>query len=104
MGSDISEFEPGEPHPQGLSTLLRHQSIDQPKHLCCAVCAVYLLAIMDWACRKVLTWRPIRNSGRGHYPPRQNRSGLGVYQLRLTHTLREAGISISMDDRDIIAA
>lgn len=44
--------------------LLRHLTIDQPNHVWCgchlpsnAARLLYLVAAMDWASRKVLTWR-----------------------------------------------
>src|SRR6186713_1492128 len=56
-----------EPHPQHkvYPYLLRHLTIDQPNHVWCADVTyipmrrgfLYLVAIMDWASRKVLAWR-----------------------------------------------
>jgi putative transposase len=49
----------------GYPYLLRHLTIDQPNHVWCADVTyipmrrgfLYLVAIMDWASRKVLAWR-----------------------------------------------
>jgi len=56
-----------EPHPRHkvYPYLLRHLTIDQPNHVWCADVTyipmrrgfLYLVAIMDWASRKVLAWR-----------------------------------------------
>ena len=56
-----------EPHPQHkvYPYLLRHLTIDQPNQVWCADVTyipmqrgfLYLVAIMDWASRKVLAWR-----------------------------------------------
>ena len=96
-----------EPHPRHkvYPYLLRHLTIDRPNHVWCADVTyipmrrgfLYLVAIMDWASRKVLAWRlsntmdadfcvaaleeAIARHGKpGHL---QHRSGLAVHQLRL---------------------
>jgi len=56
-----------DPHPQHriYPYLLRHLTIDRPNHVWCADITyipmrrgfLYLVAIMDWATRKVLAWR-----------------------------------------------
>jgi putative transposase len=56
-----------EPHPahRTYKFLLRHLKIDRPDHVWCAVITyipmrrgfLYLVAVMDWATRKVLAWR-----------------------------------------------
>ena len=96
-----------EPHPQHkiYPYLLRHLTIERPNQVWCADVTyipmrrgfLYLVAIMDWASRKVLAWRlsntmeadfcvaaleeAIARYGKpGHL---QHRSGLAVHQLRL---------------------
>ena len=56
-----------DPHPQHriYPYLLRHLAVDRPNHVWCADITyipmrrgfLYLVAIMDWATRKVLAWR-----------------------------------------------
>ena len=56
-----------DPHPQHriYPYLLRHLAIERPNHVWCADITyipmrrgfLYLVAIMDWATRKVLSWR-----------------------------------------------
>ena len=56
-----------DPHPQHriYPYLLRHLAIERPNHVWCADITyipmrrgfLYLVAIMDWATRKVLAWR-----------------------------------------------
>jgi len=73
---------------------------------------LYLLAIMDWASRKVLAWRLSNTmdaelccrARRGHRSLRQARhlqyrQASQFTSFAFTTTLRDAGIRISMDDR-----
>ena len=112
-----------EPHPQHKTYpyLLRHLTIDQPNQVWCADVTyipmrrgfLYLVAIMDWASRKVLAWRlsntlatdfcvaaleeVIARFGR---PDIFNTDqGSQFTSLAFTNTLRDAGIRISMDGR-----
>ncbi len=95
------------PHPRHkiYPYLLRHLTIERPNQVWCADITyipmrrgfLYLVAIMDWASRKVLAWR-LSNTmeadfcvaalGGCHRPIRvtrhlQYRSGFAVHQLRL---------------------
>ena len=96
-----------EPHPQHkiYPYLLRHMTIERPNQVWCADVTyipmrrgfLYLVAIMDWASRKVLAWRLsntmeadfcVAAPGGRNRPIRvtrhlQHRSGFAVHQLRL---------------------
>ena len=112
-----------EPHPRHkvYPYLLRHLTIDQPNHVWCADVTyipmrrgfLYLVAIMDWASRKVLAWRLsntmdadfcvaaleeaiVRHGKPGIFNTDQ---GSQFTSFAFTNTLREAGIRISMDGR-----
>ena len=63
------------PHPQHkiYPYLLRGMTIDQPNQVWCADISYisgaaraffYLVAIMDWASRKVLSWRLVQHHGK----------------------------------------
>ena len=112
-----------EPHPQHpiYPYLLRNLTIDRPNHVWCADVTyipmrrgfLYLIAVMDWATRKVLSWRlsntleadfcvaaleeAIARFGR---PALFNTDqGSQFTSLAFTKVLKDAGIRISMDGR-----
>src|SRR5260370_11602001 len=113
-----------EPHPQHkvYAYLLRHLTIDQPNQVWCADVTyipmqrgfLYLVAIMDWASRKVLAWRlsntmdadfcvaaleeAITRYGR----PGIVKTGQGSQftSVAFTNTLNDVGIPASMDGPD----
>ena len=112
-----------EPHPQHkvYPYLLRHLTIDQPNQVWCADVTyipmqrgfLYLVAIMDWASRKVLAWRlsntmdadfcvaaveeAITRYGRpGIFNTDQ---GSQFTSFAFTNTLNDVGIRVSMDGR-----
>jgi putative transposase len=112
-----------EPHPRHkiYPYLLRHLAIDRPNQVWCADITyiqmrrgfLYLVAIMDWASRKVLAWRlsntmdtefcvaaleeAIARHGR---PDILNTDqGSQFTGFAFTTTLKDAGIRISMDGR-----
>ena len=112
-----------EPHPQHpvYPYLLRNLAIDRPNHVWCADVTyipmrrgfLYLVAVMDWATRKVLSWRvsntleadfcvaaleeAIARFGR---PAIFNTDqGSQFTSLAFTKVLANAGIRISMDGR-----
>src|SRR4029077_9422014 len=112
-----------EPHPQHkiYPYLLRHLAIDRPNQVWCADITyiqmrqgfLYLVAIMDWASRKVLAWRlsntmdtefcvgaleeAIARYGR---PDIFNTDqGSQFTSFAFTNTLKDADIRISMDSR-----
>ena len=112
-----------EPHPQHpvYPYLLRNLAIDRPNHVWCADVTyipmrrgfLYLVAVMDWATRKVLSWRvsntleadfcvaaleeAIARFGR---PAIFNTDqGSQFTSLAFTKVLADAGIRISMDGR-----
>jgi putative transposase len=112
-----------EPHPQHkiYPYLLRQLSIDRPNQVWCADVTyiqmrrgfLYLVAIMDWASRKVLAWRlsntmdaefcvaalgeAIARYGKpGSFNTDQ---GSQFTSSAFTNTLRDADIRISMDGR-----
>ena len=111
------------PHPEHrvYPYLLRDLAIDRPNHVWCADITyipmrrgfLYLVAIMDWATRKVLSWRvsntmevefciealeeALKRFGR---PDIFNTDqGSQFTSLRFTGMLQEAGVRISMDGR-----
>jgi putative transposase len=111
------------PHPQHriYPYLLRHMSIERPNHVWCADVTyipmrrgfLYLVAIMDWASRKVLAWR-LSNTMEADFCVAALDEAIGRYDtpdifntdqgsqftsLAFTNTLRNAGIRISMDGR-----
>lgn len=112
-----------EPNPQHriYPYLLRHLAIERPDQVWCADVTyipmrrgfLYLVAIMDWASRKVLAWRLsntmdadfcvaaleeaiVRHGKPGIFNTDQ---GSQFTSFAFTNTLREAGIRISMDGR-----
>ena len=112
-----------EPHPahRTYKYLLRHLSIDRPNHVWCADITyipmrrgfLYLVAIMDWATRKVLAWR-LSNTmdaefciqaleeavARFGVPEIFNTDQGGQFTSpRFTDLLKDAGVRISMDGR-----
>ena len=117
-----------EPHPQHriYPYLLRHMSIERPNQVWCADVTyipmrrgfLYLVAVMDWASRKVLAWR-LSNTMEADFcvaaleeaiarygkPDIFNSPGEGWGQgsqftsFAFTNTLKVAGVQISMDGR-----
>src|SRR4051812_6936732 len=112
-----------EPHPQHkvYPYLLRHLTIDRPNQVWCADVTyiqmrrgfLYLVAIMDWASRKVLAWR-LSNTMDSEFcvaaleeaiarfckPDIFNTDqGSQFTSFAFTNTLRAAEIRISMDGR-----
>jgi putative transposase len=112
-----------EPHPQHkvYPYLLRHLRIEEPNQVWCADVTyipmrygfLYLVAIMDWASRKVLAWR-LSNTMDAEFcvaaleeaivrfgkPDIFNTDqGSQFTSFAFTDTLSEAGIRISMDGR-----
>lgn len=112
-----------EPHPEHriYPYLLREQIVERPDHVWCAEIThipmrrgfLYLVAIMDWASRKVLSWRlsntmdasfcvealekALHRFGR---PEVFNTDqGSQFTSLDFTRTLKDAGVAISMDGR-----
>jgi len=122
-GADLSASEDSEPHPRHkvYPYLLRHLTIDQPNHVWCADVTyipmrrgfLYLVAIMDWASRKVLAWQlsntmdadfcvaALEEAIARHGKPDifNTDQGSQFTGFAFTNTLREAGIRISMDGR-----
>ena len=112
-----------QPHPQHpvYPYLLRKMQIDRPNQVWCADITfvpvrngfLYLVAIMDWATRKVLSWRlsdtmhadfcvdALSEAIAKHGPPEVMNTDQGSQftgSARIT-TLSEAGVRISMDGR-----
>jgi putative transposase len=110
-----------EPHPQHkvYPYLLRHLAIDQPNQVWCADVTyipmrrgfLYLVAIMDWASRKVLAWR-LSNTMEADFCVAALEEAIARYgkpgifntdqgsqftSFAFTNTLKDAGIRISMD-------
>jgi putative transposase len=112
-----------EPHPghKIYPYLLRHLTVDRPNHVWCADITyiqmrrgfLYLVAIMDWASRKVLAWRlsntmdaefcvaALEEAIARHGRPDifNTDQGSQFTSFPFTNTLRDAGIRISMDGR-----
>ena len=111
------------PHPQHpvYPYLLRGLAIDRPNQVWCADITylpmrrgfLYLVAIMDWATRKVLSWR-VSNTMEAdfciealeealkHHPAPEifnTDQGSQFTSPRFTSILRDAGVRISMDGR-----
>ena len=111
------------PHPQHLTYkyLLRDLVIDRPNHVWCADITylpmrrgfLYLVAIMDWATRKVLSWR-VSNTMEADFCIEALEEALARYgrpeifntdqgsqftSPRFTTVLKDAGVRISMDGR-----
>jgi putative transposase len=112
-----------EPHPQHriYPYLLRHMIIERPNQVWCADVTyipmrrgfLYLVAVMDWASRKVLAWRLSNTmeadfcvaalaeaiAGYGKPDIFNTDQGSQFTSFAFTNTLRDAGIRISMDGR-----
>jgi len=112
-----------EPHPRHkiYPYLLRHLTIDQPNQVWCADITyipmrrgfLYLVAIMDWASRKVLAWRlsntmeaefcvaALEEAMAGYGKPEifNTDQGSQFTSFAFTNVLRDAGIRISMEGR-----
>ncbi len=112
--------QPNPAHPV-FPYLLRDLTIDRPNQVCCADIIfipvrhgfLYLVAIMDWSTRKVLSWRlsntmhasfcvdALDEAIRRHGPPEIMNTDQGS-QFTCSawiETLTEAGVRISMDGR-----
>ena len=112
-----------QPHPQHpvYPYLLRKMQIDRPNHVWCADITfvplkngfLYLMAIMDWATRRVLSWR-LSNTMHADFCVEAMNEAIakhGAPEVRNTDqgsqftgsawitTLTEAGVRISMDGR-----
>jgi putative transposase len=112
-----------EPHPQHkiYPYLLRHMTIERPNQVWCADVTyipmrrgfLYLVAIMDWASRKVLAWR-LSNTMEADFCVAALEDAIARYgspdifntdqgsqftSFTFTNTLKDAGIRISMDGR-----
>ncbi len=101
--------------------LLRHLAIQRPNQVWCADITyiqmrrgfLYLVAIMDWASRKVLAWRLSNTmdtefcvtaleeaiTGYGRPDIFNTDQGSQFTSVAFTNTLKDAGIRISMDGR-----
>jgi putative transposase len=110
-----------EPHPQHkiYPYLLRHLTIERPNQVWCADVTyipmhrgfLYLVAIMDWASRKVLAWRlsntlaadfcvaALEDAIAQYGRPDIFNTDQGSQFTSFTNTLKDAGIRISMDGR-----
>jgi putative transposase len=111
------------PHPQHkiYPYLLRHLAIERPNQVWCADVTyipmrrgfLYLVAIMDWASRKVLAWR-LSNTMEADFCVAALEDAIARYgspdifntdqgsqftSVAFTTTLKDAGIRISMDGR-----
>ena len=112
-----------EPHPEHriYPYLLRNVPIDRPDHVWCADVTyipmrrgfLYLVAIMDWASRRVLAWRlsnsldasfcveALEEALRRFGPPQifNTDQGSQFTSLDFTQVLKDAGVKISMDGK-----
>ncbi len=112
-----------EPHPEHriYPYLLRDVPIERPDHVWCADVTyipmrrgfLYLVAIMDWASRKVLSWRlsnsldasfcveALEEALRRFGPPQifNTDQGSQFTSLDFTQVLKDAGVKISMDGK-----
>jgi putative transposase len=112
-----------DPHPQDriYPYLLRGLTIDRPDHVWCADVTyipmrrgfLYLVAVMDWASRKILAWRLSNTLDAGfcvaaleeaivsHGLPEifNTDQGSQFTSFGFTTVLKEAGVRISMDGR-----
>ncbi len=111
------------PHPEHkvYPYLLKGVEITEPNHVWCADVTyipmrkgfLYLVAIMDWASRKLLSWR-LSNTLDADFCVSALREALAIYgtpeifntdqgcqftSFVFTQTLRDAGVKISMDGR-----
>ena len=112
-----------EPHPQHkiYPYLLRHLAIERPNQVWCADVTyipmrrgfLYLVAVMEWASRKVLAWR-LSNTMEADFCVAALEEAIARYgspdifntdqgsqftSFAFTTTLKDAGIRISMDSR-----
>ena len=111
------------PHPEHKiwPYLLRNKVIDQPNQVWCAEITyipmrrgfLYLVAVMDWASRKVLSWRlsntmdvefcreAVEEALTVHGRPKifNTDQGSQFTSLRFTELLMQAGVKVSMDGR-----
>ena len=112
-----------EPHPQHriYPYLLRHMTIERSNQVWCADVTyipmrrgfLYLVAVMDWASRKVLAWR-LSNTMEAEFCVAALEEAIARYDkpeifntdqgsqftsFAFTNALRDAGIRISMDGR-----
>jgi putative transposase len=112
-----------EPHPRHkiYPYLLRHMTITRPNQVWCADVTyipmrrgfLYLVAIMDWASRKILAWR-LSNTMEADFCVAALEEAIARYgrpdifntdqgsqftSFAFTTTLKDAGIRISMDGR-----
>jgi len=111
------------PHPEHKvwPYLLRHLTIDRPNQVWCADITdlpmrrgfLYLVAVMDWATRKVLAWRlsntmdvefcleALEEALATYGPPEIFNTGQDSQftSPRFTSILTEAGVRVSMDGR-----
>jgi transposase InsO family protein len=88
FGGDLSAAETSEPNPRHkiYPYLLRHLAIERPNQVWCADITyiqmrrgfLYLVAIMDWASRKVLAWRLSNTMIRSSALRRWRRQSLGT--------------------------
>jgi len=125
MGLVAVYQKPGtsKPHPEHrvYPYLLRGLEISQPGHVWCADISylpmrrgfLYLVAVMDWASRKVLSWRlsntldadfciEVLKEALARFPrPRifNTDQGSQFTSLDFTQVLKDAGIKISMDGK-----
>lgn len=112
-----------EPHPEHLiyPYLLRNVLIDRPNHVWCSDITyipmrrgfLYLVAIMDWASRKVLAWRlsnsldtsfcveALKEALRRFDPPQifNTDQGSQFTSVDFTQVLKDADVKISMDGK-----
>ncbi|HSW62094.1 MAG TPA: IS3 family transposase [Dissulfurispiraceae bacterium] len=111
------------PHPEHkvYPYLLRGLDITEPNHVWCADISyipmrrgfLYLVAIMDWASRKVLSWR-LSNTMEADFCVATLKEAMGRYgkpgifntdqgsqftSIEFTQTLLDAGVKISMDGK-----
>jgi putative transposase len=111
------------PHPRHkiYPYLLRHMTIERPNQVWCADVTyipmrrgfLYLVAVMDWASRRVLAWR-LSNTMEADFCVAALEEAIARYgrpdifntdqgsqftSFAFTNTLRDAGIRISMDGR-----
>ena len=117
-----------DPHPQHrvYPYLLRNLAIEQPNHVWCADVTyipmrrgfLYLVAVMDWATRKVLAWRLSNTMDAGFCVAALEEAlarfgrpeifntdqGSQFTSLAFTSVLRDAKVRISMDGRCLYRA
>jgi hypothetical protein len=89
--------------------LLRELVIERPDHVRCADITyipmqrgfMYLVAIMEWASRKVLAWRYRARWTRSSVSKHWRRPSANTANRRFTRVLKEAGVNISMDGKGL---